>query len=109
MKPKEIRTIHPKGWPVTFDIEPADPKLHELITFLTKLGFRPDLHGDYWQHTPDGHPICPRHNVPMTKSKQPQDNTYAHAITDPLTGEILTCLGYPSKSSPGWHIQAKSN
>jgi len=57
-----------------------------------------------YQYTPEGNPICPRHNVPMRKREKQGDTWYSHTITDPVTGESLYCRGYASKNSPGWNI-----
>jgi len=57
-----------------------------------------------FQYTPEGNPICPRHNVPMRKREKQGDTWYSHTVTDPVTGESLYCRGYASKNSPGWNI-----
>jgi len=58
-----------------------------------------------YRYTPEGNPICPRHNVPMRKREKQGDTWYSHTVTDPVTGESLYCRGYASKNSPGWNIQ----
>ena len=77
MKPSRIKTIHPSGWPITFEIEPADPKLHNLIKKLYTLGFRPDIAGDTWMRTPEGLPICPKHGEVMSKREMQGDTWYS--------------------------------
>lgn len=110
MKPKSIRTVHPKGWPVEFEIEPADPKLHEIITDLARLGYRPDTaNSDICQYTPDGLPICPIHGEVMPKREKQGDTWFSHKVTDPTTGEVTYCRGYPSKSGPGYAIRPHTN
>ena len=105
MTPKSIRAVHPKGWPIVFEIEPADPKLYELINQLQKLGYRPDVANEQiCQFTPEGLPICPKHNQIMGKREKQGDTWFSHPITDPATGEITFCRGYESKNSPGWSV-----
>jgi hypothetical protein len=105
MKPIQIHTIHPKGWPVTFVIEPADPKLNELIAQLTKLGFRPNVANEpVYQRTPKGLPICPKHNHVMAKREKRGDTWFSHPIVDPATGEKHYCRGYDTEHGSGWHV-----
>lgn len=108
MKPITIRTIHPHGWPVEFAIEPADPKLHQIIASLQRLGYRPDVSGDTWARTPEGDPICPKHGVPMRKREKQGDIWYSHGIVDPTTGEKTYCRGYATKNGAGWTIETKT-
>ena len=107
MKPTAIHAIHPLGWPVTITLEPSDPKLAESIQQLARLGFRPNAAGDAWPRTPEGLPICPKHGLVMQKREKQGDIWYSHQITDPATGEITYCRGYPSPNSPGYEIQPK--
>ena len=41
MIPKYIHTIHPSGFPISFEITPEDPELKPLIDYLIHYGFRP--------------------------------------------------------------------
>jgi hypothetical protein len=104
MKPIEIHTLHPTGFPVTFIIEAADPKLHTLIQKLVNLGYRPGIAGDTWARTPEGLPICPRHSVVMPRREKQGDTWYSHKVTDPTTGEVTYCRGYPHSSSTGFSL-----
>jgi len=106
MKPITIRTIHPSGYPVTMAIEADDGKLSTLIAQLNKWGFRPDITGDTWLRTPEGNPICQRHQVPMVKREKQGDAWYSHQVTDP-DGVIHYCRGYASPNSPGYDLEVK--
>lgn len=57
-----------------------------------------------WQTTPEGLPICPRHNAVMRRREKQGDVWHSHTIPDPTTGEILYCRGYADKSSRGFDI-----
>ncbi len=54
--------------------------------------------------TPEGGYLCPRHGVGMQKRQKNNDTWYSHKLTDPKTGEILFCRGYPGMSSEGWQV-----
>lgn len=105
MKAKYINTFHPSGFPVTFEIEEGE-KLKLVIERLTAYGFRPAINGDTWLRTPDGLPICPKHNAVMGKREKQGDTWYSHQVADPRTGEIHYCRGYQCKSGPGYDIDA---
>lgn len=57
-----------------------------------------------YQWTPEGLPICPRHNEVMPRREKQGDVWYSHKIVDAGTGEVCYCKGYKSGSSPGWDI-----
>lgn len=52
MKPKYIHTLHPCGFPVTFELETSDTKLKPLIDQLIICGFRPYSVMDTWPRLP---------------------------------------------------------
>jgi len=60
-----------------------------------------------YQWTPEGLPICPKHNEVMPKREKQGDVWYSHKIIDEQ-GEVFYCKGYHSKSSPGFDIEAAS-
>lgn len=101
-----IHAIHPKGWPVDFQINPAEHKTEEAIAFLERYNFIPaptaESARDY-SYTPDGLPICPKHGEVMQKREKQGDTWFSHGVTD-SQGQKHYCRGYASKSSPGWHI-----
>lgn len=104
MKPIQILTLHPSGFPVIFAIEDNDPKLKHLIDQLTNYGFRPGIAGDTWPRTPEGTPICPKHGVPMTKREKQGDIWWSHPVINPDTGEKLYCRGYETKNGRGYDL-----
>lgn len=62
-----------------------------------------------WPRTPEGLPICPKHNEPMRKREKQGDTWFSHRVTDPATGENQYCRGYASKNGPGWYIEDDSS
>lgn len=53
-----------------------------------------------WSYTPEGLPICPRHNAPMKKREKQGDCWHSHNLG--TEGQPLYCRGYPGKESPGY-------
>lgn len=62
-----------------------------------------------YQWTPEGLPICPRHNEVMGRREKQGDVWYSHRVIDPETGEEMFCKGYRSRSSPGWSIDTNDD
>jgi hypothetical protein len=58
--------------------------------------------------TPEGLPICPRHQVVMKERKKQGDTWYSHRITA-ANGDELFCRGYAGKNSPGFDIDAPAS
>ena len=54
--------------------------------------------------TPEGLPICPKHNAVMKKREKQGDTWFSHRVIHPSSGEELYCRGYRSKNSPGFDI-----
>ena len=74
---------------------------------LLQRGYRPTSGaGDGWQRTPEGHPLCPRHRVPMRLRSKQGDEWWSHQVIDAQTGEELYCRGYAGPTSPGWALPA---
>ncbi len=102
-----IHTLNPAGWPVDFQIAPANGKLDEAIEYLNQHGFAPAPLGKAVgevQFTPDGLPMCPKHGAVMRKREKQGDVWHSHSIDGP-DGQTLYCRGYPDKTSPGWNIE----
>jgi len=98
-----IKAIHPSGFPV--DVQTEFEAADQQIKLLISQGYRPAIQGDQYQRTPDGLPICPKHQAPMDKREKQGDIWHSHKIVDTITGEVLYCRGHPGKSSPGWDVQ----
>lgn len=56
-----------------------------------------------YQWTPEGLPICGKHQEVMPKREKQGDAWFSHRIV--VEGKELFCRGYASKSSPGWNIE----
>ena len=108
LKPQSIKCIHPSGWEVVFTVGDG-AKLHELIAFLDKHGYKPTGQASAEQSNgfalaPNGLPICPKHGAPMKKRLKQGDVWHSHAVIDPLTGEKMYCKGYHGNDSPGYDV-----
>lgn len=101
-----IRTIDRNGWPIDFELTPEPGQTAKAIQFLEAHGYRPAPTAEdsrAVQYTPDGLPLCPKHQAPMRKREKQGDTWYSHQVTGP-DGQELYCRGYKSKSSPGWNV-----
>lgn len=64
MKPKYIHTLHPRGFPVTFELEASDTKLKPLIDQLITYGFRPYSLIETWPRLPPATQPLPTRRLP---------------------------------------------
>lgn len=64
MKPKYIHTLHPCGFPVTFELEASDTKLKPLIDQLITYGFRPYTAPATWPRLPPAVKPIPTRRLP---------------------------------------------
>lgn len=102
-----ITAIHPAGYTIEFHLQNKGyDEVDATIHALEQLGYRPTGSGDGWQRTPEGHPLCPRHHVPMRLRQKQGDEWWSHQVVDARTGEELYCRGYAGPSSPGWDVPA---
>ena len=69
------------------------------VVHLEALGFRAQRGFSY---TPEGAPICPKHNVPMVKREKQGDTWFSHNMG--TAEEPLWCRGYEHSTSPGWKV-----
>ena len=101
----------PTGFVVTLDV-PTRDQVDTAMTDLLRRGSRPAVgSSDSWPRTPDGLPVCPRHQVPR-RPREPQGDTwYAHQVPDPRTGarraaaqarEQDFAAPLTAASAPGW-------
>jgi hypothetical protein len=95
-----VRGIHPQGFEVTVlvtDIEAVD----NAIEVLLAKGYRPTGSSDGWQRTPTGEPLCPRHQVVMSRRSKQHDAWWSHRVQQ--NGRELWCRGYPTgKTDDGY-------
>jgi len=102
-----ITAIHPAGFTIEIHLHSKGyDEVDATIHALEQLGYRPTGSGDGWQRTPEGHPLCPRHHVPMRLRQKQGDEWWSHQVVDTRTGEELYCKGYAGPSSPGWAVPA---
>jgi hypothetical protein len=91
-----------EGYTVTIAFEGTIQQLPGAIERLRALGVTPTAQpAQQWAYTPDGLPICPRHNAPMKKRERQGDTWFSHVVTGP-DGEDCYCRGYKGKESPGY-------
>lgn len=101
-----IAALHPSGFEICLQV-PSLEALEPTIADLLQRGYRPTSGaGDGWQRTPEGHPLCPRHRVPMRLRSKQGDEWWSHQMVDARTGEELYCRGYAGPTSPGWALPA---
>jgi hypothetical protein len=93
-----IHARHPSGFLIALDDIDRN-RIDAAIDWLTEHGYTPDLPGDGWRRTPDGLPICAKHNAVMTKREKHSDVWHSHKIVDLRTGEELFCKGFRNPSS----------
>ncbi len=98
-----ITALHPTGFAVCLEVTSLD-HVESVIHDLLRRGYRPAIGGDGWARTPEGLPLCPRHQVAMRPREKQGDTWHSHQVPDPRTGASLYCRGYASPSSPGWEI-----
>lgn len=97
-----IIAYHPSGFEIRITQDAFD-KLDQSVNYLLKNNFRPQLG---YQYTPEGSPICPRHNVPMVKREKQGDVWYSHNTGS--EDSPLWCRGYEHKNSPGFGSSASN-
>lgn len=98
-----VIALHCTGFEVHLQV-PSLEALDATIADLLQRGYRPARSGDFWERTPEGLPICPRHRVPMRQRLKQGDEWFSHGVTHRTTGELVYCKGYKSPSSPGFDL-----
>jgi hypothetical protein len=94
--PVTVEAFHKAGFRVTFATTAA--KVDGAVSWLQKRGFNAERAP---RTTPDGTPLCPKHNVPMRKREKQGDAWYSHNVG--TEERPLWCKGYAGTDSPGWH------
>lgn len=98
-----IETLSPLGFLVHVEIEVSGieallKQLPDIELALREAGCRPSVP----PRTPDGLPICEKHDEPMTEKQKQGDSWFSHkVVTD--DGQELYCKGRSGKDSPGWN------
>jgi hypothetical protein len=57
------------------------------------------------ERSPEGLPICSRHQVVLRRREKQGDEWFSHRVTL-ADGSTAFCKGRPGKDSPGWDIEA---
>ena len=99
-----ITALHPAGFPVQIALtEEENETLHDIVDRLLARGYRPPA--AEWQRTPDGLPICPRHQAVMVTREKQGDCWHSHRLVT-SDGIELWCRGFAhgEKDADGyWH------
>ncbi len=98
-----IHIVHASGVPV--DIELGPTEVDRLDTYITRLlqgGFRAPAHP--WPRSPEGLPICSKHQAVMPAREKQGDTWYSHRVVT-ADGVELFCRGFASgpAEKDGWH------
>ena len=99
-----ITALHPAGFPVQIALTAEEnDKLAEIMDRLLARGYRPPATD--WPRTPDGLPLCPKHQAVMTLREKQGDSWHSHRVMTPA-GMELWCRGFAhgEKEADGyWH------
>lgn len=91
-----------QGYTITVAFDGSVTQIPAAIDRLRAIGATPTAQpAQQWAYTPEGLPICPKHNAPMKKREKQGDTWYSHIVTAP-DGEDCYCRGYAGKDSPGY-------
>lgn len=92
-----------QGYAITVAFDGSFTQIPAAIERLRAIGATPTAQpAKQWSYTPEGLPICPKHQVAMKKREKQGDTWYSHVLTAP-DGEECYCRGYASaKDSPGY-------
>jgi hypothetical protein len=85
---------------VEFTVLPE--QLPDQLAQLARRGVTPRVGFDT---TAEGHPICPKHRVPMRRREKQGDEWYSHKVVD-AQGVEHYCRGYRGPESPGYDVKA---
>lgn len=89
-----LKARHRAGYEILIDA-PDLNSVDVLVDELQDRGYRPAVEGDGFQRTPSGEPICPRHNISMSRRSKQDDEWWSHRVIDTQTGQDKFCRGYP--------------
>lgn len=100
-----IRTTSPRGYQVTFESEEDTSEgllraLPDLENLIRGAGYLPNGQAP---QSPEGLPICTRHNEVMRLRQKQGADWYSHKMIND-NGEILWCKGRAGADSPGWDV-----
>ena len=100
-----ITALHPAGFPVQIELTAEEnEKLPEIIDRLLSRGYRPPATD--WPRTPDGLPLCPKHQAVMTLREKQGDSWHSHRIVT-AHGKELWCRGFAQgdKEADGYFVE----
>ena len=97
-----LTALHPAGFPVTITLADEEKEqLHGIIQRLMDRGYRPPA--SEWPRTPEGLPLCPKHQAVMTLREKQGDAWHSHRVVTP-DGTERWCRGFAhgDKDSDGF-------
>lgn len=102
--PVTIKAYEPTAnFEVQITIENTDG-VNKTIGILLANGYKPHPANIETQLSPEGLPICKKHNIIMKQRNMQGDTWYSHKVID-TNGEEHWCRGGPHpRLSPGWDI-----
>jgi hypothetical protein len=80
------------GYPVTITVSLPLEQVSRAVGRLPRYGIQPAATD--WQRTPEGEPLCPKHQVVMQRREKQGDVWHSHKVLDEH-GTELYCRGYP--------------
>lgn len=87
-----ITALHPAGFPVQIALTAEEnDKLNEIVDRLLSRGYRPPP--QEWPRTPDGLPLCPKHQAVMTLREKQGDSWHSHRLVT-SDGTEVWCRGF---------------
>jgi hypothetical protein len=87
-----ITAVHPERFPVQIEVTTEENEnLSKLIHSLLDRGYRPPPQD--WARTPDGLPICLKHQAVMRLREKQGDSWHAHRVRTE-SGQELWCRGF---------------
>lgn len=99
-----VSARHPAGPTVTMTFPPGAISWKELDLICNSFLAR-NYHGltpMTYDLTPEGLPICPKHNVVMSRREKQGDVWYSHNAGS--EDNEVYCRGYKGKQSPGYDL-----
>jgi hypothetical protein len=102
-----VLLIHPLGYPLRLTVDAREgEKPDELLARLQAKGYRPPWQP--WPTSPDGMPICSKHQAVMVAWEKQGDTWYSHRVVT-VQGEELYCRGFaygPAEKDGFYHAGA---
>lgn len=86
-----LHAIHPTGYPIDIELDANEyERLDQIVQRLLDRGYRAPAQA--WPLSPEGLPICPKHQAVMAQREKQGDSWYSHRVIT-AHGEELYCRG----------------